>query len=73
MDAGVIDFVSTVGFPIAVCWYLLNSTKQDKEKLYEKLDSYTEVVSNCTHTLERVNDRLDRIEIKLEQIEEKVD
>lgn len=63
MDAGSItQLISTIGFPIAMCIYLLIYIKSFDEKYCEKLDSMAKAIENNTLVITKLMSMIDRFE-----------
>lgn len=63
MDISTIaQLISTIGFPIAMCIYLLIYIKSFDEKYCEKLDSMAKAIENNTVVITKLMTMIDRIE-----------
>ena len=63
MDMSAIaQLISTIGFPIAMCIYLLFYIKSFDEKYCEKLDSMAKAIENNTVVITKLITMIDRIE-----------
>ena len=58
----VAQLISTIGFPIAMCIYLLFYIKSFDEKYCEKLDSMAKAIENNTVVITKLMTMIDRIE-----------
>lgn len=66
MDIGVIaEFVTSVGFPIACCIYLIRHNEKEDDKNREERRELSNVVSNntiaITHLLDKLKDGKEEI------------
>lgn len=63
MDASTIaQLVSTIGFPIAMCIYLLFYIKSFDEKYCAKLDSMAKAIENNTLVMTKLMTMIDNLE-----------
>ena len=63
MDISTIaQLISTIGFPIAMCIYLLFYIKSFDEKYCEKLDSMAKAIENNTVVMTKLMTTIDRLE-----------
>lgn len=63
MDISAIaQLISTIGFPIAMCIYLLTYIKSFDEKYCEKLDAMAKAIENNTLVITKFMSTLDRLE-----------
>ena len=60
----VLSAISTVGFPIAMCIYLLIYIKSFDEKYCEKLDSMAKAIENNTLVITKLMSMIDDLEVK---------
>ena len=60
--SGITQLISTIGFPIAMCIYLLIYIKSFDEKYCEKLDSMAKAIENNTVVITKLITMIDRIE-----------
>lgn len=58
----VAQLISTIGFPIAMCIYLLFYIKSFDEKYCEKLDSMAKAIENNTVVITKLMTMIDKIE-----------
>lgn len=58
----VAQLISTIGFPIAMCIYLLIYIKSFDEKYCDKLDSMAKAIENNTLVITKLMSMIDRIE-----------
>lgn len=62
MDISAIaQLISTIGFPIAMCIYLLFYIKSFDEKYCEKLDVMAKAIENNTLVITKLMSTLDRL------------
>lgn len=62
MDASTItQLISTIGFPIAMCIYLLIYIKSFDEKYCEKLDSMAKAIENNTLVMTKLMSMIDNL------------
>jgi hypothetical protein len=62
MDMSTIaQLISTIGFPIAMCIYLLIYIKSFDEKYCEKLDSMAKAIENNTVVISKLMTMIDKI------------
>ena len=65
MDISAIEqFISTTGFPIVMCIYLLIYIRSFDKKYCEKLDSMTKAIENNTLVITRLMSMIDELEVK---------
>lgn len=57
--SGVVQLISNVGFPIAICLVLLWYTYKMQEQHKEETDKFVEALNNNTRVLERLCDKMD--------------
>lgn len=63
MDISTIaQLISTIGFPIAMCIYLLFYIKSFDEKYCEKLDCMAKAIENNTIVITKLMTMIDRLE-----------
>ena len=63
MDMSTItQLISTIGFPIAMCIYLLIYIKSFDEKYCEKLDSMAKAIENNTLVISKLMTMMEKIE-----------
>lgn len=63
MDISTItQLISTIGFPIAMCIYLLIYIKSFDEKYCEKLDSMAKAIENNTIVITKLMTIIDNLE-----------
>jgi hypothetical protein len=63
MDISAIaQLISTIGFPIAMCIYLLVYIKSFDEKYCEKLDSMAKAIENNTLVITKLMSMIDKLE-----------
>ena len=63
MDISTIaQLISTIGFPIAMCIYLLIYIKSFDEKYCEKLDSMAKAIENNTIVITKLMTMIDNLE-----------
>ena len=63
MDISAIaQIISTVGFPIAMCIYLLIYIKSFDEKYCEKLDNMAKAIENNTLVITKLMSMIDDLE-----------
>lgn len=63
MDISTIaQLISTIGFPIAMCIYLLIYIKSFDEKYCEKLDSMAKAIENNTIVITKLMTIMERLE-----------
>lgn len=63
MDASTIaQLISTIGFPIAMCIYLLFYIKSFDEKYCAKLDSMAKAIENNTLVMTKLMAMIDNLE-----------
>lgn len=61
MDISTIaQLISTIGFPIAMCIYLLFYIKSFDEKYCEKLDSMAKAIENNTVVISKLMTMIDK-------------
>ena len=60
--SAIAQLISTIGFPIAMCIYLLFYIKSFDEKYCEKLDSMAKAIENNTVVITKLITMIDRIE-----------
>lgn len=60
----VAQLISTVGFPIAMCIYLLIYIKSFDEKYCDKLDSMAKAIENNTLVITKLMSMIDDLESK---------
>lgn len=58
----IMQLISTVGFPIAMCIYLLIYIKSFDEKYCEKLDNMARAIENNTLVITKLMTMIDRLE-----------
>lgn len=59
MDVSTIaSLISTVGFPIACCVYLIYSNSKTEEKHAEELEKIRQTVENNTHAMIKLCERI---------------
>ena len=58
----VAQLISTIGFPIAMCIYLLFYIKSFDEKYCEQLDSMAKAIENNTVVITKLMTMIDKIE-----------
>lgn len=64
MDISAIaQLISTIGFPIAMCIYLLIYIKSFDEKYCEKLDNMAKAIENNTLVITKLMSMIDRLEV----------
>lgn len=61
----VAQLISTIGFPIAMCIYLLIYIKSFDEKYCEQLNNMTKAIENNTLTITRLMGMIDDLEGRL--------
>lgn len=65
MDISTIgQLISTIGFPVAMCIYLLVYIRSFDEKYCEKLDSMAKAIENNTLVITKLMSMIDRLEEK---------
>ena len=63
MDISAIaQLISTIGFPIAMCIYLLVYIKSFDEKYCEKLDNMAKAIENNTLVIAKLMSMIDKLE-----------
>lgn len=62
----VAQLISTIGFPIAMCIYLLIYIKSFDEKYCEQLNNMTKAIENNTLTITKLMAMIDDLEGRLE-------
>lgn len=63
MDMSTIaQLISTIGFPIAMCIYLLAYIKSFDEKYCEKLDNMAKALENNTLVITKLMTMIDKLE-----------
>ena len=63
MDMSTIaQLISTIGFPIAMCIYLLFYIRSFDEKYCEKLDNMAKAIENNTVVITKLMSMIDKIE-----------
>lgn len=63
MDISAIaQLISTIGFPIAMCIYLLVYIKSFDEKYCEKLDNMAKAIENNTLVITKLMSMIDKLE-----------
>lgn len=60
----VAQLISTIGFPIAMCIYLLIYIKSFDEKYCDKLDSMAKAIENNTLVITKLMSMIDDLESK---------
>lgn len=60
----VAQLISTIGFPIAMCIYLLIYIKSFDEKYCDKLDSMAKAIENNTLVITKLMSMIDNLENK---------
>lgn len=60
----VAQLISTIGFPIAMCIYLLIYIKSFDEKYCEQLNNMTKAIENNTLTITKLMAMIDDLEVK---------
>lgn len=60
----VAQLISTVGFPIAMCIYLLIYIKSFDEKYCQKLDAMAKAIENNTLVITKLMSMIDDLESK---------
>ena len=55
----IIQFISSVGFPIACCAYLFYENHTSREKHKEEMDNMSTAINNNTIALTKLLDKLD--------------
>ena len=58
----ITQLISTIGFPIAMCIYLLIYIKSFDEKYCEKLDSMAKAIENNTLVISKLMTMMEKIE-----------
>ena len=58
---GIAQLISTIGFPIAMCIYLLIYIKSFDEKYCEKLDNMAKAIENNTLVMTKLMSMIDDI------------
>ena len=58
----VAQLISTIGFPIAMCIYLLAYIKSFDEKYCEKLDNMAKALENNTLVITKLMTMIDKLE-----------
>lgn len=51
MEIDVLSIISQVGFPIAMCLYLLYSQRESEKRHFEEVDKLRETVENNTKVM----------------------
>lgn len=59
----ILQLISTVGFPIAMCIYLLFYIKSFDEKYCEQLTNMSKAIENNTLVITKLASRLDALDI----------
>ena len=59
--SAVTQLISTIGFPIAMCIYLLIYIKSFDEKYCEKLDSMAKAIENNTLVMTKLMSMIDEL------------
>ena len=54
----VLQFIQTVGFPIAVCCYLLWKSDSDAEKHKAEVDQLSNAINNNTLVMQKLLDKM---------------
>lgn len=60
--SGIAQLISTIGFPIAMCIYLLFYIKSFDEKYCEKLDNMAKAIENNTLVIAKLMSIIDDLE-----------
>lgn len=58
MDTSVIDFIQTVGFPIAACVVLYYSNEKNNERHREEVNELSKAIDNNTLVMTQLLERL---------------
>lgn len=53
----IVNIISTVGFPIAVCVYLLYDSRETKNKLSDLIQNNTEAMTKLQETVNHLFER----------------
>ena len=56
--AAITQLISTVGFPIAVCAYLLYHQDKEEQQHREEMDKLSEALNNNTLALSKLTERM---------------
>lgn len=67
MDISMIyDLISNVGFPIAVCAYLLYNQNKERDAHKEETMGFVTAINNNTDVIRKLTDKLDEMEDKID-------
>lgn len=58
MDNTIIDFIQTVGFPIAACVALYYSNEKNNERHREEIDELRKAIENNTLVMSQISERI---------------
>lgn len=68
MDFNVIyDLISNVGFPIAVCAYLLYNQNKEREAHKEETEGFVSAINNNSMVIQKLTDKLSEMEEKISE------
>lgn len=62
MDASVIEFIQTVGFPIAACVVLYYSNEKNNERHREEVNELSKAIDNNTIVMTQILERMKKNE-----------
>lgn len=54
----IMQFIGTLGFPIAACCYMLYIREKDEERHKEEMDKITAALNNNTLAIQHLSDTL---------------
>lgn len=63
---GLMDLISNVGFPIAVCGYLLYQQGATQKMHNEESAGFVDAINNNTRVIDKLTTKLDEMENKID-------
>lgn len=57
------QMISTVGFPVALCVYMINTMQKQSENHKNEITQLSQTIENNTIALVKLSEKIDRIEV----------
>lgn len=62
----LLELISNVGFPIAVCVYLLYNQNKERDAHKDETMGFVTAINNNTEVIRKLTDKLDEMEDKID-------
>lgn len=62
MEQGIVNLITTLGFPMVACIVIYMDSRKDKDRLYTALDNFGDKMDKFDLTLQSIDKRIQDLE-----------